>query len=208
MPGSEYVRITDVPAIDHAELEARIGARLDAGDLSGAATEAIRGFGPQILGYLVSIVRDESSASDVFSAFCEDLWRGIGTFRRDASFRTWAYTLAWHAAVRSLRDPFRKRGGRLDTGAAEALANQVRSTTALHLRDTSKEALAKIRANLAPEEQTLLVLRIDQDLSWTEIAHVLAGSGEPPSEAMLRKRFERLKEKLRREAEALGLLPR
>jgi RNA polymerase sigma-70 factor (ECF subfamily) len=196
-----------VSRVDHSELEAQIAAHLDAGDLAGAATEGIRGLGPQVLAYLLSLLRDEAIAADVFSAFCEDVWRGIGTFRRDASFRTWAYTLAWHAAARSLRDPFRRRASRLATDDAEKLAAEVRSTTALHLRESSKDALAAMREALDPEDQTLLVLRIDREFSWAEIARVLGGEEHAPSEAMLRKRFERLKDKLREEAAARGLLP-
>ncbi len=191
-----------------SRLEAEIGARLEEGDHAGAATCALRGYGPEILGYLASILRDAPAADEVFSTFCEDLWRGVPQFRRASSFRTWAYKIAWHAAVRHLEDPFKKRGQPLATEQAEKLAVEVRTTTALHLRDTAKDALAALRAGLAPEEQALLVLRVDRGLSWTEIAEALADAGAPAAgEAALRKRFERLKGKLRQEAEALGLLP-
>jgi RNA polymerase sigma-70 factor (ECF subfamily) len=187
--------------------EARIGRALAEGDCAGAATAAIRAFGPEILGYLHAVVRDEALASDAFSAFCEDLWRGIGGFRGECSLRAWAYKLAWHAALRAMGDPFRRRARVFATGEVERLVAEVRSTTALHLRDESKAVLAEIRAALAPDEQTLLVLRIDRGLSWSEIARVLDEGGEPASEAALRKRFERLKERLRAEALARGLVP-
>lgn len=188
-----------------ADPEASIGERLAAADARGAAEIAIRAYGPAIFGYVAAVVRDDAAAGDVFSAFCEDLWRGIATFRGESSFKTWAYRLAWHAALRWLRDPYRRRGARLATDDAERLALEVRSTTALHLRAAAHDALADVRATLAPEEQALLTLRIDRDLSWTEIATILDDGAT--SEAALRKRFERLKEKIRREAVARGLLP-
>jgi RNA polymerase sigma-70 factor (ECF subfamily) len=40
------------------------------------------------------------------------------------------------------------------------------------------------------------VLRLDQELEWEEIAAVLAQGGEPVSAATLRKRFERVKERI------------
>src|SRR5262245_22227918 len=95
-----------------AVIEARIAARLDAAgqggdaELRAAATEAIAGYGPQILGYLVRLVRDEESAREVFSVFCEDLWKGIRGFRRECPLRVWAYKLALHAARRQASDPF------------------------------------------------------------------------------------------------------
>src|SRR5215469_5037648 len=97
----------------HSTIEQRIGACLDRGDVKQAATEALRGYGPQILAYLSGVLRDDEAAAEVFSEFSEDLWRGIGAFRRESSFRTWAYRLAWNAARQLARDPFRKRGQRV-----------------------------------------------------------------------------------------------
>jgi RNA polymerase sigma-70 factor (ECF subfamily) len=189
-----------------ADVESDIAARLDAGDAAGAATLGLRVYGPPILGYVAAIVRDESDAAEVFSIFSEDLWKGIAQFRRESAFKTWAYRLAWHAALRWLRDPYYERGRRFQTGEASKIALEVRSTTALHLQDRAKDALAEMRAALAPDEQSLLILRIDRGLEWAEIAAILREEGEAPSEAALRKRFERLKDKLRQEAICRGLL--
>jgi RNA polymerase sigma-70 factor (ECF subfamily) len=194
--------------------EAQIAERLAARDLSAAATIGIRAYGAELLGYLTAVLHDEADAADAFSQCCEDIWRGVGDFRSDASFKTWAYKLAWHAALRLLRDPRRRRGRALGTAEAEALVAEVRATTALHLKTEAKDAFAAIRETLEPEEQTLLVLRIDRGLAWAEIAEVLAPQASSPrrtlgserSQAALRKRFERVKEKVRREAVARGLI--
>jgi RNA polymerase sigma-70 factor, ECF subfamily len=187
--------------VEDGELDRRVGALLDGGDTRAAATLLVRGLGPRLLGYLAAILRDEGAASEVFSMFCEDLWRGMAGFRRESTVRAWAYRIAWHAALRHLRDPHRKRTRPLVTDEVEALAAEVRSTTALHLRPAAKDALAELRALLDPEDQTLLILRIDRDLSWHEIAAIL----DDP-ETALRKRFERLKDRLRLEATARGLI--
>src|SRR5262245_16268421 len=97
-----------------ARIEAELGRLLDRGDLERATTGAIRSYGPQILGYLCGLLRDEGLAQEVFSRFCEDLWNGIGAFRRDAPLRTWAYRVAWNAAGRVFRDPYYRRGQRLE----------------------------------------------------------------------------------------------
>jgi RNA polymerase sigma-70 factor (ECF subfamily) len=193
--------MADVPE----DAEQRIAALLAAGDARATATLAIRTYGPQILGYVAAIVRDEATAGDVFSIFCEDLWHGVSSFRGESSFKAWAYRIAWHAALRVQRDPHRRRRVPLATDDAERLAAEVRSTTALHLRPQAHDALAEMRASLTPEDQALLTLRIDRDLAWSEIAEIL-GEGAS-SEATLRKRFERLKEKLRKDAVARGLIP-
>jgi RNA polymerase sigma-70 factor (ECF subfamily) len=193
-----------MPVEPHA-IEADIARALDGGDYAGSATAAIRGYGPQILGYLSRLLRDEESADEVFSAFCEDLWKGIAGFRRDCSFRTWAYKLAWHAAVRFQKSPHRRRVRRLGTTEASALADQVRTTTALELREEAKDHLTELRRALTEDEQTLLILRVDRAMTWGEVAEVMSGEDGKVDEVALRKRFERIKEKLRVKASALRI---
>lgn len=192
---------------DRAALEERIRLYLESGQLALAATEALKGYGPEILGYLVTVLKDRSSARDVFADFAEDMWKGIPRFRRESSFRTWAYKLAWNAAQMFWRDPFRKRVRRLTTSEYSRVAERLRVSSVRQDARTAADGLAKLRESLKPEEQTLLVLRVDKGLSWNEIALVLAGSEEtPPDVGTLRKRFERLKERLLRLAKKEGLL--
>ncbi len=93
-------------------LSDRVQQLLSSGDLRGAATEAIRGFGPQVLQYLRAELRDEAEAREAFSQWAENLWRGLPSFRGESSFKTWSLWLARNAAL-SLRDQaWRKRGRR------------------------------------------------------------------------------------------------
>ncbi len=50
------------------------------------------------------------------------------------------------------------------------------------------------------------MLRLDQGLSWKEIAYVMAHGGRPARPAALSKRFERLKVRLARLARDQGLV--
>lgn len=184
----------------------RAGALLQQGQLSAAAEAIVRDHGPQILGYLSSILRNDGDAADVFSQFTEDLWRGLPGFRGECPVRVWAYRLAWHAAARHLRDPFRQRGRRLETTELSRIADEVRSSVLLGRREARRQGIDRLREQLAPEEQTLLVLRLDRGLSWREVATVLAVDGEGADEVALRKRFERLKTRLAELARAEGLL--
>lgn len=186
-------------------LEERIAAALARRDIEAAATEAIRGYGPQILGYLRTVMGDAEDAAEVFSQFAEDLWKGLGGFRGECSARVWAYRLAWHAASRFGRDAYRKRRERLPSGYASQLAETLLSTPGSAAEQRSAE-VQRLRQHLGPEEQTLLVLRVDRQLSWREVAQVMAGEGDPVDAATLRKRFERLKDKLAQLARAKGLL--
>jgi RNA polymerase sigma-70 factor (ECF subfamily) len=180
------------------DTEARIAGLLDAGDLKAAATRAIQEYGPEVLGYLFAIVRDGDLAADAFSRFAEDLWKGIGGFRRDSSFRCWAYRIAWNAACDELDDPYRRRGRRLMTSEVSGLVEAVRSGSAEFLKPQAREELDRLRASLEPEEQALLTLKVNRGLSWREVAQALSRPGRPLTEAAVRKRYERIKRKLTR----------
>jgi RNA polymerase sigma-70 factor (ECF subfamily) len=186
------------------ELEGRIREHLARGEIDEAATAAIGGYGPSILGFLCTLL-PEDDAREVFSIFAEDLWRSFGDFRGECTARAWGYHLAWHAASRFRRDPYRQRKERLATTAASRLAASVSPESRLR-SGRRYERLGKIRESLEPEERSLLVLRIDKELDWGEIATVLSAEGLPVSAVALRKRFERLKQKLERVARREGFL--
>jgi RNA polymerase sigma-70 factor (ECF subfamily) len=186
-------------------VDRRVHELLSAGDERGAATEAITGLGPDVLRYLRAILRDEEDAADAFSQFAENLWAAIGSFQGRSSLKTWALRIASNAAFNLRQDAFRRRGRRLATGEASALAAEVR-TSSLAKDERHRQALHELRRTLTRGEQTLLALRIDQGLSWEETAEVLAEMGPRVSPAALMKRFERLKARLARAARDRGLL--
>ena len=188
-----------------AALEARVAAALAAGQLEVAATEAIRGLGPQILGYLSRVLGSPDDAADAFSLFSERLWRGLAGFEGRCTLRVWAYRVAWTAALGVAGDGWRRRRERLHTSMASRVAAEVltRSPQAVEQAAAGIEAL---RAGLTAEERSLLVLRVDQRLAWREVAEVMRGEGVMLDEAALRKRFERVKEKLGALARGAGLL--
>lgn len=192
-------------ATDRDQLETEIDQRLDAGDLEAAAAAMISGYGPELFSYLLGVTRDRTAAEEVFSIVAEDLWRGLPGFRRESSARTWVYRVTYNALQRHRRDPFRRRKQGL-TGKLSQLAAEVRSRTAPFLRTEVKDQVAQLREQLSPDEQTLLVLRIDRGMSWRAVGEVMGGE-QPLSEATLAKRFQRVKTKLRRLAEEAGLIP-
>lgn len=187
------------------DLEARIRELVAAGDTRGAATEAIRGLGPQVLRYLRAMLRDEDAAADAFSVFAEKLWKGIETFRGESSFRTWALKLAWNATLDAKDDAWRRKGRRFEPGEASAMAESIRTKSVVRT-ERQRRALDELRASLSAEDRSLLILRVDQGLSWEEVAQVLAGEGSPARPDALMKRYERIKERLGKLARDRGLV--
>jgi RNA polymerase sigma-70 factor (ECF subfamily) len=187
-------------------LDDEVAALVRAGRTDAAATALIEELGPEILGYLRAVVRDEGAAADAFSLFAEGAWRGLSSFRGEASLRAWCYRIAWRCVLSRLRDPYQRRREPIGTTMASCLAGRIYASSAVR-REEQATALERLRAVLGEEEQTLLTLRLDRRLSWAEVAQVMAEDGaSPPEEPALRKRFERLKEKLARAAREQGLV--
>jgi RNA polymerase sigma-70 factor (ECF subfamily) len=187
-----------------AELAEAARACLDRDDVAAATTQVVQGYGPEVLGYLMAMARSEVDAHDAFAQFCEDVWRGLMSFRWEASLRTWCYVLARNALRRQWRGAPERHGQHVPPSQApelQALALRARTATAEYLRTETKSRFASLREQLDPDDRTLLILRVDRRMAWRDIAAVL---GEPPEPAglarraaALRKRFERLKVELR-----------
>ncbi len=193
------------------ELEARLQALLHAGALDQAATQALESYGPELYGFLVNVMGGAADAAEVFSQTAEDLWRGLPSFGSRCSVRTWMYLLARHAAARYRRSPW-NRGGRTGDSQLDALVAGARSRTEPWLRTDVHDRWQELRESLDPDDRALLVLRVDRDLSWSDVARVMLGSDEPDVSELarettrLRKRFQLLKEELRKRARAAGLI--
>ena len=182
--------------------EQRIRAACDAKSWDAATTLALEIYGPELLSYLVAVLRNASDADDVFGVVAESVWKCLPDFRWQSSFRTYAYSIARNAYLKHVRDPRRRvRRVGLSSPSAEAMAAQVRLQTATYLRTETKDRIAKLRSELDPEDQTLLILRINRQLPWRDIARIMSEGEDPARRAVaLRKRFERLKEELRTRA--------
>jgi RNA polymerase sigma-70 factor (ECF subfamily) len=188
------------PAPDTLDLEVR--ALIDAGDVDRATADTLRRYGPELIGWLCSILPNEADAHEAFSWMSEELWKSLVRWDGRCSMRTWCYMIARHASVRIRAQPRRLH---------EVLVSQVPSIAhaVTHVWNTSRanavraqDVYGEIRRMLDDDDQTLLVLRVDRSLSWRDIAHVLLGEGVSADEvttkaASLRKQFERVKERLR-----------
>lgn len=194
------------------ELERNVRARADAGDHAAAATMAIKGYGPEIYGFLVAMHRNDDEAGDVFSQFSENLWKGLPKFAWQCTLRAWAYTIARNASYRFKKNAKRRGEVALSEGV-EKIAEQVRTQTRSWLKTEQKDRFAALRDTLPPEDQTLLILRVDRGLAWEELARIMLGEEEAASEedlkkesARLRKRFQLVKEKLVEMGKRAGLI--
>lgn len=201
------------------DVEDEARARAEKGDWDGAATAALRGYGQEILEVLVAMHRDEVDASEVWSLFAEGVWRGLPRFAWESTLRTWLYAVAKRCSLRYRRDERRRdaRQAPLPEGSqASILAADLKSRTASILATTNRSRIAALRDSLPPADRLLLVLRVDRELAWQDLARVMhetEGDGDGPLDdadvtreaARLRKRFQLVKERLHELAAKEGL---
>ena len=180
--------------------ETALRALIDAGDIDAATTLALETYGGELVGWLTSTL-GEADAHDAFSILGEELWKSLPRFDGRCSLRTWCYMLARAATSRVLAKPARKH---------EQLVSQIPSvvhavtkvwSTTVRAEARERDVYARIRDELEDEDRVLLVLRVDKDLAWRDIALVLLGAADEHEvtrkAAALRKQFERVKERLK-----------
>ena len=182
--------------------DAELRALIARGELERATEEALREYGPDLIGWLCSTLPTTADAQDAFSRMSEELWKSLRRFDGRCAVRTWCYMLARHAAAR-----VRGRTGK----RREVLVSQIPSlqqavtriwNTSQRDAKRARDVYAEIRPLLDDDDQTLLILRVDRNLAWRDIAQVLLGEHATPADltrksATLRKHFERVKVRLR-----------
>ena len=130
------------------------------------------------------------------------IYRGVGGFRRDASFETWLFRIATNAYRKHLR--WGSAGKR--EGAVVALEDAGGTAETLAAADgpvPGEEMLARERSRLLrqaierlPEQmRKCLILRIDQELKYREIAKLMRLSPETVKVHLFKAR-RRLQEEL------------
>jgi RNA polymerase sigma-70 factor (ECF subfamily) len=202
---------------ERAAQEQQIQEVWTAGRFDDAATAVIESYGNEILGFLIARLRSPSDGEEAFSMFAEDLWTGLPKFSWRCSLRTWAYALARNAATRYASAPQRRAARNLtlsQPGRLSELVERVRSATQIYQRTAVKDRFRALREQLDPDDQMLLILRVDRGMAWRDLALAMAGDVELDDVAIeresvrLRKSFERVKAELKHMAEKEGLLKR
>lgn len=193
--------------MDADELDARTRALIERGEIDRATEKVLRAYGPELARWLRSMLPVEADAHEAFSRLSEELWKSLRRFDGRCSVRTWCYILARSAATHVRAQPRRDR--ELLVSTVPSILHAMTHVWSASLGDAvrARDVYVEIRQALDADDQILLALRVDRDLSWREIAYVLLGEDAGDDEvtrraAALRKQFERVKERLRELAAA------
>ena len=215
--------MTDAPVIqeERAARETEIRTACDAGDHAGALTILLQTYADELLSFLMARLDDRSRAEEAFALLAEDLWVSLPNFEFRSSVRTWAYTVARHVAARYARAPVRRKDRNLTLSKnvqLSQLVEQLCTRTEIYRQTDAKNRIRALRGQLEPDDQMLLILRVDRQMEWRDLALVMSTSDASPTAtlddaaldreaARLRKRFERVKAELKDLAKKAGLLP-
>lgn len=152
-------------ALDEAALldRARAGDREAQGLLIGRYADDV---------YRVTsgVLRDHDLAQDAAQDTFVNVLRGIGSFRGQASLRTWIMRIAANAATTIGRRSTRRREQPLDAAEPVALENDAGSAAETRADAQRLEALL---ARLPPKQRMAVTLRIQQDLSYAAIGEII-----------------------------------
>jgi RNA polymerase sigma-70 factor (ECF subfamily) len=192
-----------VNVMDQDDIEQAIRLARESGD-KAAVSATLLHYGPEVLAFIQDRVGNESDADDVFADFAENLWNSFARFRGECSVRTWSYVIARRAISRHRREQRarRERASASELEHGSAVAAEVRSRTAPFLLTETKSEARRLRESMPDEDQQLLLLRLERNLSFRDIALVLADVDDLPDAeltreaARLRKRFQLAKERL------------
>jgi RNA polymerase sigma-70 factor (ECF subfamily) len=199
------------------ELEERLVKLLSARDYRAVATLGLRSYGPEIHGFLRASLSSADDPDEAFSEFAEAVWKSLPSFRCTSAVRTWMYGVARNILRVRGRERLRRRSRIADGGESivEEIAEEVRSVTASFLRTEKRTRFHALREALPEEDRMLLVLRVDRDLKWDELARIFLCTDDDASydeadlvreAARLRKRLQLVKRRLKEMARREGLL--
>jgi RNA polymerase sigma-70 factor (ECF subfamily) len=113
-------------------------------------------------------VRSDADAADVVQQAFVRAFKGLGSFRRAASVRSWLYRIAINAALSWIRDHRREQPAEI---AEDALSEAAAGPTKISDGQDSARLRAAI-AQLPPKQKLVLELRVFDDLSFKEVAEL------------------------------------
>src|SRR4029078_4812484 len=88
--------MTSAPPATVDPRDAELRGLITRGEHERATEEALRSYGPELIGWVFSIPPRNADAHDAFSRMSEELWKSLGRFDGRCAVRTWCYMLARH----------------------------------------------------------------------------------------------------------------
>ena len=155
-----------------------------------------------VYGLALSLTRSHHDAEEIAQTVFLKTWRGLKTFRGEASLSTWLYRLTRNACTDHLRQNRKRSGDRsLEDPDLAPLANQAPMPQEIMEQRELQQALMDAMEKLPEESRTVLLLRDVEGFTYREIAQDLG-----LSEGTVKSRLSRARRALRKNLLASGTL--
>jgi len=147
--------------------DAALVARLRGGDRR-AFDELVRRYQRPLYHLALRYLRNEADAADTTQRAFVRVFKSIGRFRGEASFRTWIYRIAINLALNHIRDHRRER--------ATEISDDALTTDAIGAdRMASAQDSMRLRAaieHLPPKQRMVIELRVYDELPFREVGEL------------------------------------
>lgn len=167
--------------------------RAAAGD-RGAQDALLRRYLPVVYQLTYRLLGRREQAEDAAQDAMLSALRALPRFRGEASFRTWLLRIATNAARSQGRRASRRHEREL--GAAEHVAGAGRDPAQAAEQGSELARVEQALALLPPRQRLVVTLRVQQGMSYTEIA-AATGSSEGAARVNYHLGIKRLRELLR-----------
>ena len=158
----------------------------------------LQGHGLEVQRVMSAFLREDVRVQDAYSIFCgERLLKGLPGFRGEGQLWMWLYRMARNSCLQLLKAPAGREVPVSDSQFPDQ-AQPERSQTPPWQQAAMKERFRTLRERLQPQERMLLALRLDQQLSWREVAQQMARPQGPLTEEALNRRATTLRQQFQR----------
>jgi RNA polymerase sigma-70 factor (ECF subfamily) len=186
---------------DVASFDAEVRDLVTSGRMREAGEVLLSRLSPELRSFLHLLLGNVALADEAHSGTCERLWRGLDAFRWECPLRSWSYIVARREANRCRMRHARASAHETTLSKADQVAASRTSGTG-KVSTGSADRIESMRASLSDEDRDLVVLRVERELAWKEIAAAFLEDDEANAEtiareaARLRQRFHGIRVRL------------
>lgn len=141
-----------------------------------------------IFKYCYHMLGDVEEAEDAVQEVFIKAYRKLDSYKEGTSFSSWLYKIAYNHCV----DYLRKRKYFRFVPLSDSTVSDFDTTAYSVEKDELSQTLQKALSMLSAEDRTVLMLRILEEKSYEEIAHILG-----KRQAAVRKKYERARKKVK-----------
>ena len=143
-----------------------------------AFTELVERHRRQVYHVARSVLRNHEKADEATQDAFVKAYQGLAKFKGESSFKTWMHRIAFNAALdlrsREMTQDKSRREAQLEAKAAEPKAALGPKPLEALIQGEALDSLREAIAELPNRQRLTLMLRVNQDLKFSEIAETMA----------------------------------